>query len=283
MIRHTCLVVVGLFAVTSCDFQESVEISLGETAQKAYSLSAASEGITGLFIDWDSGNVTVIVDDTASSVTATGEKTTLATTAASAQASLEDIEITLVTHDANPARLILAFSVPDPTPLVTYAANVRVVLPTSLVIEITHDLGEVTVTNNADFTTIELDVGRVTVTGQLGDTTVDADAATVAIESAGGSVKVDVDTGSIIVKARPAIGESVVVRLDAGTIDLAVPAETAASLTLDVDIGGVDVDLFDFVVTDLVMKPDRITGILNGGGATINCEVDIGAVSFYSL
>ena len=275
---------VVLLGSIACTIEGSIELFPRiDIAREDFSLSAPADGIDALRIDWENGSVTVRIDDTATEITAAGEKTVRAGDEEDSEQGLTELSITLEVDESDPDKLVLRFRLAPDHVSANFVANVEVVLPSGLDLDIDADNGVVVVTGNTGETKIDLRNGEVEVTEQIGDTFVDVKNGSIEIDSLAGSVDVDVDNGDITVTARPVGGDRLIARVDLGDIDLLVPANTAADLDLDTDLGAVSVSLSEFVVTELNTGLFSITATINGGGVEISADVDFGTVSFGSL
>ena len=135
-------VILALFS-GGCDLLTAIGMQFTED----FSLSLSSDGITSLTIDWKNGVVTFRVDETATQITAGGTKTVVAVHQSSAQVAIEQLEVTLVADEDNNARAILRCTRPGENAL-SYRADVEVVVPAGLILNIASINGAVTVGGN---------------------------------------------------------------------------------------------------------------------------------------
>ncbi len=252
-------------------------------AEEAYTMSVSADEVSSLAIAWMSGNVEVIVDASATKITATGKKKVISTSESRAEASLDDLDITMTVAESEPKRAYIDFTVPASSVATIFSASLKVTIPEGITVVIENDNGDVTVNGNTAPTQVELDNGDVEVSDQDGDVEIVVDNGDVQVVSEGGDVRVTVDVGDATVNARPTGLEDVVVKVDIGNIMIAVPASTEASLSLQGAIGAVTASLEGFTVTDLTTSLAAISGTLNGGGGDIVGESKVGSVGFEGL
>ncbi len=254
-----------------------------DVAREDFSLSASADGINAMRIEWENGSITVRIDDTATEITAEGEKVVRAGDEDDSTQGLTEFAVTLDVDESDSDKLVLSLRLSPEHVAGNFTADVEVVLPGGVDLDIDTENGAVVVVGNTAETAIDLQNGEVDVSEQVGDTTIDIKNGSIVVDSLAGSVDVEVNNGDITVTARPIGDESLIARADLGDIDLLVPPDTSADLTLDTDFGSVDVTLSEFVVTDLNTGPFSVTATINGGGVEITANVDLGAISFGSL
>ncbi len=255
-----------------------------QQAHEEFSTALSFAGIQSLRIEWPAGNITVRVDAGADELSAYGTKHASASSSAAATAALSDIAITLVADTADPSVGVLELSHPTPITIL-YSADVEVVLPAGVALDVNGDAGNVTVTGNAGYTRVQAATGDVEITEHVGNTEVFAGTGRVEIDSSNGDVYVQGVNANINVYARPAPGGTVTALAEANAVRIRVPADFAATLNLTTPplVGNVEVDLTGFVVTDLSTQPYAVLATLNGGGGQIRGDCQTGAVRFEAL
>ncbi len=308
--------VIGLAMVGGCDGF----VPLLFDAEEPFSISEPADDIGTFKVDWQNGRVKVEVDPDATEIAITGEKVVRASSQAAAEAALDDIEIGLSISDSSPSVATLEMNSPDEFGFV-FEADVTVVLPVSMILDVENINGTIEVDGNEAATSVDSENGTVSVRGQDGDLTVlvnngaveattlggdvnisiengrvkldatladgeEAEVTTengdVDIESTGGSVDVDVENGDVELLATPENGGDVRVDVSRGHVDLRVAEEFAASLFLQTDFGAVSPDLDKFDVDDLEQSLVEVRATLNGGGGSVEVRTDVGNIDFDS-
>lgn len=249
------------------------------SATAPYELTADFTGVTSVAVVWRNGALKVRIDSAATQARVEGDKIALASSDAEAQAALADIVITLARDPNDAARLVLRMEIPPGTPTV-YTADAELTLPAGVALTVNSDNSATTVIRNTGATTLTLSNGTVVVTEQAGDTAILTGNGRIEVESTQGNVTAQTVSGSVSVDAQPGINGTVTARTQNGGVTIRVPAAFAAALELEAGIGSVSADLADFVVSDLVAGPRRITATLNGGGGTITGITNVGVVDF---
>lgn len=270
-----CLTLTGIL-VSGC----TVVISPPERAENDFSISTSVEDVEALRIRWVTGDITVVIDEAATEITATGTRVVKAGTEEEAEDALADFDIVFETTDTDIKRKTLRFEAPDVDGFVLFMADVEVVLPPGFDLDIDSTAGAVSVAGNVGTTGIDLDTGDVSVTDQDGNTSVEVGAGAVTVSSESGDVAVEVGSGTVTVSASPDATGSLSAQTGAGSVDIFVPTTTKASLRLTGSLGSVSVELDDFEVTELTVSNTQIEAVLNGGGAEIVGRTGVGSVEF---
>ncbi len=261
----------------------TVIVNPGE-AEEDFTLNTSATDVETLRVRWVNGAIVIRVDDAATEITADGVMKVVAASDAEAEDALEDIEIAFETTDAVPSRRTLRFEAPDSSLTKIYSAEVEVVLPAGMDLDIDTVNGPVTVTGNTGVTEIQVTNGTVNVTAQAGDTDVDVTNGEVTVISTAGNVRADVVNGGISITAEPADDGSVVALTNVGDIEIFVPADIAASVDLRGGIGQVSAEWNAFDdVDNITSGAARLQATLNGGGGEVTAETDVGTVELDAI
>ncbi len=261
-----------------CHFTASISFDTG-FAEEDFTTSTPFADAESLTIDWQSGSITVRIDESATEIVATGTMTAIADTDSAAAQALDDLQIAF-NDDA--AGVILRFQIPDDT-LSIVVADVEVTLPAGITLDITNRAGRVVVNGNANATSVNVSNGSVTIEDQYGDVLVDTTNGSVSIGSLNGNVTATTRNGSIHVTARPGSEFNVSAETTNGVISILVPPDTAAGLSLHTALGITNFSLADFTVTNLEVAFNDVTATLNGGGGQISAETVTGVITFSSF
>lgn len=255
---------------------------LGSVAEKEFNVSTPAQDVGSLTVEWEHGTITVRVDDQVSEITASGTIEVRASTDTRATETLDELDVVLLVAESIPLQVFVRFTDPgDVTAL--FSADVEVVLPPGISVNVNNDNGNVSVTGNADSTTVWVTNGSIAVSEQSGDATLETTNGRIDVDSLAGSVEATSRNGSIAVNARPQSQQSVVAKTVNGQVSIFVPADTSASMILETTLGFIDLMLEDFTVTDLRTTFNEVSANLNGGGGQISGETVNGIVTFGSL
>lgn len=252
------------------------------TADEDFELSTDPNDADTLDVRWLNGRVTIVLDETATAITATGAKFVTSNSLDDADAGLDDLVVALAPSTTDNKTILLTLTRP-PSTVRAYRADVTVTIPVALDITLTSQNGAVELTDTDGAATITVNNGAVVVDNHTGDVTITAENGGVRVNARDGNVTVDTRTGGADITARPPAGGAIDVTVNIGSIDLRVPPGFAADLDLDAEIGNVHPDLVDFVVTNLQATSRTVTATLNGGGGGITAKTNIGSVDFTSI
>lgn len=255
-----------------------VEILPSFEANREFEDSAPADGISTLQLDSRNGRIRILVSASEDDVRISGELRAFADSPEAAEASLDLIEV--VVSNPSPTMIRIDLQAPDDDILHRYGANLQIMLPHGMDLDIQSFEGNVFVEGNEGETRIDASRGLISVTGQIGDVAIDAADGNVEVESVDGSVNVEAVAGDVAVVAWPPDAGEVLVHVTSGAANVQVPRDMEAAMNMFSSIAQLDVNLDGFRVSDLDISDFRIRGDLNGGGGRLEIEVVGGSVVF---
>jgi DUF4097 and DUF4098 domain-containing protein YvlB len=269
-----------------------------KTVERPFSLNHSPEQVDRLTVRWKNGNISIRVDPQAAEISAKGTKLARAGTAAEAEALLEEIEIAFVASERD---LRLEFSAPRPTGGKNYSADVELVVPASVPLEVNNGNGDLRTESyqadiqvnigNGEMTLVEtrgavhanVGNGDIELDGQNGKVVASAGNGKVVLVSCGGGAKIEVGNGSVRVVSLQNPVEPIRCKVANGGVKLRLPKSAQAKLDLQTDNGKIETDLEGFAVSKLESKQRQILGVLNGGETDIEVRVGNGSIKFGPL
>lgn len=158
--------------------------------------------------------------------------------------------------------------------------RITVTLPPGHGVEVTQKVGLIKAADLDTASTLDGAAASVAVEGCVADLTVNADAGNVEVSSHSGSLTATLSAGSALIDIMAlAADDAVNVAVDAGSIDIDLPVGVGADLDASASVGTVMFDETDFtaatVTTDTL---SHVVAALNGGGADVNLQTDVGSV-----
>ena len=243
-------------------------------------LSLDASDIDELEVYWEAGVVQVTVDPNATQIEVTATRhVTSPGSQDSAEATLDDIRLSLAVSVENPRTVELLYEIVlDGCPGNCFA-DVEMVLPRGFDLLIRSEAGGVIVAGNEGLTDINVSFGAVQVTDQVGDVVIIVGNGAVEVAGRAGDVQVETEFGAIDIEAEPEAGGSIVATSGNGAISILVPSDFAAVVLLDTAFGAVDVELGDADTSGVEVQANHYSGTLNGGGGRIEAATDFGMVT----
>lgn len=158
--------------------------------------------------------------------------------------------------------------------------RITVTLPPGHGVEVIQKVGLVKASGLDTASTLDGAAATVVAQSCTAALTASADAGDVKVTSHRGSLNAAVSAGSAVIDIVALAADDVVdVAVDAGSIDIDLPAGVGADLDAATSIGSVHFDENDFtavtVTTDTLM---HVVAELNGGGAEIDLQTDVGNI-----
>ncbi len=250
------------------------------TSERSTRLTAAAE--SSLRIENQVGDVRVVADPTASEVTM--ELTLIGKGSTQARAEEALAEITYAVQDPAGDTGVTA-TAKHPTNGGGWHGKqweVRwvVTAPPGVKIEISDDVGDVTVVGFERGASVSTDVGDVRVMGVLGGVTVKTDVGD-ALVNAAGPVEVVTQVGDVNLEL---IGESASIRAesDVGDVHVVVPTAWSGSVSGGSDVGGVSTSIPGLSARrEEHGSGSKVSGTIGAGGATARAtlKADVGSIT----
>lgn len=158
--------------------------------------------------------------------------------------------------------------------------RITVTLPSGHGVEATQKVGLI-VANDLDTAgTLDGKAASVLAEGCTAALTANADAGNVTVSSHSGSLSTTISAGTALIDiVALASDDTVDVAVDSGTIDIDLPADVAADLEASASVGNVHFDEADFTSADVTTDTSTdVVAALNGGGADVNLQTDVGNI-----
>lgn len=142
----------------------------------------------------------------------------------------------------------------------------------------------VTVPRNIDLS-IENSNGRVEVAEVTGGIVIDNVNGSVETEDTTGDLDITIANGNANIEHEDTLqtDESITVDIENGSVSISLPEDSAFDITAETTVGSISDGGFDFTV-----EPRNVTGrvvndTVNGGGAQMDVDVNVGSISFRAL
>lgn len=278
------VVVLGALCLSSCTIQITPGLPDTSTANKSIDLSLDFAAGSRMQVNWIDGDIVVRIDPAADEVRITGTMSVAANTDDEATLLIAGVDIDLEYSDDDDNLIVASMSVPDVSIAASFSADVEIVVPAGLDLDIQHIAGNVTINGNDENTKIVLLAGDVEVTGQSGgDIEIEVDSGDVHVDSSAGDVVMIIEVGTATVQASPAGGGRVQVVVNIGDADLSIAPDFGAILDLDASNGTVSANLDGFAIIGLNVTGNSLTATLGDGEGSIDVNVTSGDISFQPL
>ncbi|MCG8408548.1 MAG: hypothetical protein MI923_25380 [Phycisphaerales bacterium] len=251
------------------------------SAEEDFALNTSFADVGSLSIKWVNGNIKVRINPTATELTATGTKKIEASDDAAAAARLEEFKVTLSVAESFPLQVFLVADFPEGSPVTVAEADLEVVIPSGVNLNIESTNGRVEIVGNEGTSEVGLVNGEIIILEQAGNVLASTVNGRVKVNSESGGVEADVTNGLIEIDASPAAPESIVANTVNGNVTVSIPNTAGANVDLSTVIGGINHSFGDFATIDLrIVDLASVTAVLNGGGATVQAGAVTGFVNF---
>jgi len=250
------------------------------------------------------GATTVNVDESAAEATIRIVRVAYAGTEQEAQDLLAEMQVDVVEPTAQDNRLLItAAAVPgattnrgnfsmvvsdDDVAITSILSNARVAkyrltitLPPGHAVQATQQSGVVRATGLDTESSLTGSAASIRASDCVAKVTIQTDAGSVDVTSHSGSLAVTTSAGSAVVDiADVQADDEVNVHADAGSVVARLPVDVAANLEASSGVGAVYFDESDF--TDATVTTDtfaHVVATLNGGGAAVTLQTDVGSIT----
>ena len=242
-------------------------------------------GVKTIRIELPTGRVTVHqVADPALAGLRTTELVTKPGLGADAYAQmLEEAVVTASRSFVDASRLDIEAVVPESLAKTEIAYDLRLVIPVSANIEVILDSGPVVIDDLIGNVEIQTGNGAIDVQHVQGNVIAETTLRAINIGDVTGNVVATTSKDDIEVRLAPVAGAVISAITNDGDIRLAIATTTAAALSLTATDGAVSANLAGFAVSNVSTGNGLLTGILNGGGGSIEAETTGGEIEFNGL
>lgn len=162
--------------------------------------------------------------------------------------------------------------------------RITVTLPSGHGVDVTQKVGLIVANDLDTASTLHGEAGSVLAEGCTAALTANTDAGDVKVSSHNGSLSATISAGSALIDIVALASDDVVnVAIDAGTIDIDLPADVAADLEASASVGRVYFNEADFTAATVTTDTSTdVVAALNGGGADVNLQTDVGNIEIDS-
>jgi hypothetical protein len=196
---------------------------------------------------------------------------------------LEEAVVTASRSFVDSSRLDIEAIVPEALLKTEIAYDVRLVIPASANIEVILDSGPVVIKDLIGNVEIQTGNGSIDVEHVQGNVIAETTLRAINVADVTGNVVAKTSKDDIEIRLAPIAGAVVSAITTEGDIRLAIAKTTAAALSLTATDGAVSANLAGFAVTNVSTGNGLLTGILNGGGGSIEAQTTGGEIEFNGM
>lgn len=163
------------------------------------------------------------------------------------------------------------------------AFDIRLAIPGSANIEVILSNGPVTVSELVGNVEIRTTNGEVVVDHVTGNVVAATSNRDLRIVDVMGNIQVETANADISVRLTPLPDGQLSAETSFGDIRLTIPQTTAASISLTAEEGAVSANLAGFEISNVTTGDGFLTGILNGGGGSIEAQTTQGEIELVGM